>query len=69
MCVLLFGNELFLKCILRLLLHYLLQSFFFFHGIVKLIEYFYQLPSVADVVPNIALHQLLALTHAAGSFI
>jgi hypothetical protein len=45
------------------------QSFFFFHGILKLIECFYQLPSVADIVPNLVQQQQLCMTVALASFI
>lgn len=47
----------------------ILQSFFFFHGILKLIECFYQLPSVAGIVANTAQQQHLAISLAVASFV
>ncbi|GAX22920.1 hypothetical protein FisN_24Lh209 [Fistulifera solaris] len=45
------------------------RSFFFFHGVLKMIECLYQLPSVADVVPNLVQQQQFCMTVALASFI
>jgi uncharacterized membrane protein len=48
---------------------HLQQSFFFFHGILKLIECVYQLPSVSDIVSDLLQKQQFCMTIALASFI